>query len=129
MLTREIMTKNIITATPETTVLEALNLLIDNKISGVPVVDSGGNLLGLVSEKDLLIVDDFISETNMDKVKVAEFMTKNVLTVSPDTPTKEVATLFVQKGIKRAPVVENGKMIGIISRRDVLKSIRMLRKD
>ncbi|MDN5292992.1 MAG: hypothetical protein PWQ91_24 [Eubacteriales bacterium] len=146
MLARDIMTKEVITVKPDTTVEEVIKILAENKISGVPVVNDHGGVIGIVSEADLLVRDaklrvpSFINVLGslifledprqldedlrkMVAVKVRELMTEDVITVEEDTPVEEVASLMLKKKINRVPVVSHGKLVGIISRHDIVRAL------
>lgn len=128
MKAKEIMTKKVITIKPTTTVLDAIDTMINHAISGTPVVDDQGKLVGIVSEKDLMVVDDFLTQKQLSQVTVSDFMTKDVVSVTEETPANEVAKMFIRKNIKRVPVIKGDQILGVVSRRDVLKSIRMSQK-
>ena len=115
---QDAMTKEVITVAPDATVEETISLLLDHQISGMPVVDDDGYLVGIVSEYQLLEVT---YDPEMRDRRVKDFMTKSPITVGPSTWLPEVATLFVIHRIRRLPVVEDGRMLGIIARRDVLR--------
>jgi CBS domain-containing protein len=123
MKVKEIMTTRVVTVTPDTPVPVIASLLRDNRISGVPVVDSGGAVVGLVSEYDLLARE---GETARD------VMTGTVLTVTEDTDVDDVRHLLVERRIRRVPVLGEGgvkgageaggrqRLVGIVSRGDVV---------
>ena len=115
---QDAMRGKVVTVTPDATVEETIHLLIDRNISGAPVVDGAGQLVGIISEYQLLEVT---YDAALAGRHVRDFMTKDVISVRPDTPLGEVVTLFVVHRIRRLPVVQNGRMLGIISRRDVLR--------
>lgn len=123
MKAKDIMTKNIVTMTPSTSALEAIGLLVDNKISGAPVLDENGKIVGVVTEKDLLVSLDFIGVKNAKDFRVEEFMTKEVITFDEDASVKEISQELVRKNIKRVPIVKDGKVLGIVSRHDILRHI------
>lgn len=143
MQARDVMTRNVVTVTPETSVSEIARLLLEKRISGVPVVDADGRLVGIVSEGDLVrrLEDEDGSgrswwlgllATPEERAeayvrahgrRAADVMTKNVISVTPDTPIAAVARLLEERHIKRVPVVENGKLVGIVSRADLLRAI------
>lgn len=138
MLARDIMTKEVVTASKDTPVVEAINKLLKNRITGMPVVDAEGNLVGIVSEADLIYKEESILPLSaywMDKADflkacrkavatcVEEAMTSRVYSVSEEVPVEEIATMMIEKGIKRVPVVRGRKVVGIISRADVMKAI------
>jgi CBS domain-containing protein len=111
---KDIMTKKVITVKPSTTKDELAKLLARNKISGVPVMDEEGCcVIGVVTEADLL---QKVGQT------VGELMTKEVISVSEDTPMEEIAKILAEKGIKRVPVLKEGKLVGIVSRADIVKA-------
>lgn len=111
MKVREIMTTPVITVTPGTPVPAIATLLRDNRISGVPVTDAGGAVIGLVSEYDLLARE---GET------AGEVMTPSVVTVTEDTDVDDVRHLLVERRIRRVPVVSGQRLTGIVSRGDVV---------
>lgn len=124
MHAKDIMTREVISITPETKLIEAIDLLIDHKISGVPVVDSGGNLAGLVTEKDLLVAYDFLGEIKAPQTAVKEFMTKDLISVGEEAMVSDISQILVRENIRRVPVVKEKKVIGIVARRDILKYFR-----
>ena len=111
MKVSEIMTTRVVTVTPDTPVPVIAGLLRDNRISGVPVTDASGAVLGLVSEYDLLARE---GET------AAEVMTGPVITVTEDTDVDDVRHLLVERRIRRVPVVSGQRLAGIVSRSDVV---------
>ena len=144
MLASEIMTTNVATVEPETSVTDLVALLIARGISAVPV-EHAGRLIGIVSEGDLLrraelgtdrtrsrwleiatpgdrLAAEYIQEHGR---KVADVMTRNVVTVQHDTPISEIADLLERKRIKRVPVLRNGKLIGIVSRANLIQALAL----
>lgn len=125
---REVMTTAPATVTLETSVSAARTLLQQRQIHHLPVLDQG-RLVGIVSERDLLQVQPSpatslsVWEINylLDKLSVGEVMTRFVITVTPDTPVLEAVRRLVGQKISALPVVENGQLIGIITRSDVLR--------
>jgi len=121
MLTaRAIMTEDVVTIGPEASIQEAIELLLLQHISGLPVTDEEGQLIGIVTEFALLAIayDDKIrGET------VAQHMTTELLTVGPNDSINKVADLCLAHRVRRVPVAENGRLLGLISRRDVLKAL------
>jgi len=128
------MVTNLITLRENMNVYFAIGLLLKNNISGAPVVDKNNNLIGILSEKDCLRIFADISYKNMPVSKtiilgrgtVEEFMTKSVSTVDSNTDLFQVAETFLQNNFRRIPVLKNNKLVGQISRRDVLKAIKDL---
>lgn len=111
---KDIMTKRVVTVSPSTTVKELTELLAKKKISGVPVVDEKKQVVGIATEADVL--------AHPGAKNVAEIMTKRVVSVTPDTPVEEIAKLLAKKKIKRVPVIDKGKLVGIVSRADIVKA-------
>jgi CBS domain-containing protein len=116
------MATKLITFTPETSVVEAMGVLLDKRISGAPVVDSHGGLVGVLSEVDVLAVVIQDSYYNEDAGIVADYMKSDIDTVDPDSDIYALAERFHQEHRRRYPVVKNGRLVGQISRRDVLRA-------
>lgn len=146
MKAKDIMSKEVITVHKNDTIAEIAKVLVDQSISGVPVVDDEGFLVGIVSEGDLLHkettprIPDYINllgaiiyyngveQYNADFKKLmaeqaSSIMTKKVVSISEETDVDDIAKLMLQHGIKRIPCVKDNKVIGIISRRDLIKSL------
>lgn len=117
------MVSKLITFTPDTLIGFAINDLITNKISGAPVVDIKGNLVGMLSEKGCLKILLESSYYNYLSGHVKDYMSKNLTTVDINDSITEVAQKFIDLRFRRFPVLENGKLVGQISRRDILKVI------
>ena len=110
------MTTNVISVHDTSTVEDAARLLARHRISGLPVVDEGGALVGLVTEHDR------ISKT---RTTVADIMTRGVVSVSADTEAEEVTHLLSSNRIRRVPVLDGNKLVGIVSRSDLVRQIAM----
>lgn len=146
MLAKDIMTKDVITVHAEDKVDKAAQLLLDNKISGIPVVDERSQVIGIITEKDLMIkagelkvpfyvtlFDSIIFLENPIRfnnelkkytaVHVKEAMTGKVYSVEEDTPINDVVAIMQKHSINRVPVLRHGKLIGIITRNDILKTL------
>jgi CBS domain-containing protein len=146
MRAMDVMTTDVITVDPDTAVQDVAKLLAERGISGAPVVDRSGRLVGIVSEGDLLHraeigtahrhrerrrswwLDHFASEAARDYVKshgrtVKDIMTPSVVSVSEDTDLAEVAALLEARRIKRVPVLRDGKIVGIISRANLVRAL------
>ena len=123
---KDYMSAHLITFTPETGVMEAIRQLLDKRISGAPVVDGHGNLVGMLSEKDCLRVALEVGYHKGWGGKVGEYMTRNVETVEAETSVVDVARLFIDDNFRRYPVVSDGRLVGQISRRDILKAIEKI---
>lgn len=142
----DIMTKEVITVSLATTVQELAKILATHHISGAPVVDENGRIIGVVTESDLIdqnkkvhiptvvsILDSFFFLENPDKMEqemrkiagstVADIYTSPARTVSGSTPIDEIATIMAEKNIHTLPVVEDGQICGIIGKKDIIRSI------
>jgi len=120
------MTANLITFKPDTAVMDAIALLLQNRISAAPVVDKRGNLVGMLSEKDCMKVALQASYHEERGGKVSEYMSRNVKTVNLDDSLLDVARLFLEDPYKRYPVMRDNVLVGQISRKDVLKALKDL---
>jgi CBS domain-containing protein len=117
MIASDIMTQRVCTTRPETSVQEVAQLLSSRRISGAPVVDAQGRILGIVTESDI------ISKVDREGLSVADIMSRELITVAEDTPVGEIASLLTERKIKRVPVVHNGKIVGIVSRADIVHAV------
>ena len=118
------MITRLITLTRDMDVYFAIGLLLKNRISGAPVIDDDNNLVGILSEKDCLRIFANGSFYDMPGGPVSKFMTDAVLTVIPNSDLFSVADIFLKHNFRRMPVVEGKKLVGQISRRDVLRAIQ-----
>jgi len=125
-LVKAFMAKELITFTPDMDVNKAMFKLIENKISGAPVIDQNGKLVGILSEHNCMQVVVNSHYYNMPGGQVRDFMTKEVKTVSPEMDIIKLAELFMQTNYRRFPVVEGKNLVGQISRRDILKAVLAL---
>jgi len=147
LLARDIMNKPVITINKDASINELSSLLLKGKISGVPVLDQEGNMVGIVTEGDIIVqdtdlhfpryfklLDSIIYLESLSKFKenlrkhlatrVEDIMTREVKTVNETTPINEIANLMTQRNINRVPVVDdNKKLVGIITRADIIKSM------
>ncbi len=120
---KEAMSRAPITLHPDMDVLEALRILVQERISGAPVLDQVGNLVGILTERDCMRIALDAGYFSEDGGRVANFMRTAVTTVEGHTPLTEVAERFATSHFRRLPVMEQGRLIGIVSRRDVLKQL------
>ncbi|KQW22008.1 histidine kinase [Afipia sp. Root123D2] len=148
MHARDVMVAPVITVKPSTSVKEVAELFLKKKISAVPVIDSQGKLVGILSEGDLLhrveagterhrpwwfeifmgsdtLAAEYVKSHGR---KVSDIMTRKVIVASPETPLHEVATLMEKNAIKRVPIVENGQLVGIVSRANLIQAVATARK-
>jgi CBS domain-containing protein len=112
------MHSEVVSIRPEATVEEAIELLLNHSISGAPVIDDAGRLCGIISQFQLLEV---MYDPQVKTSRVRDFMTRNVLTVEEDSLLGSAVNLFVVHRIRRLPVVRQGKVVGVISRSDLLR--------
>jgi len=143
---KDIMSKKPITVSPETEILHATKLLLENRINGVPVVDEAGKLVGILCQSDLIaqqkklpvpsfftFLDGLIPLTSMKQLEkevgkiaattVAQAMTPKPVSVRPDTDIETVAALMVDNNFHTIPVVDAGKLVGIVGKEDILKTL------
>lgn len=128
---RDIMTRSVVTLSPALRAVEAAGILLEHKISGAPVVDEEGKLLGILSEYDCLRAvasAEYDLDDRDSVVHVEELMTREVHTVSPEIDLFGLAHEFVTLRVRRFPVVEEERLIGQVSRRDALGAAYELRK-
>lgn len=142
----DIMTSEVITVTPETNVTELAKTLTENNVSGVVVVNQQGAAIGVVTENDLIdqqkklhiptvftLLDSVIYLENPDRLEqemkkiagstVDDIYSKEPVTVNSDTPLDELATIMSEKNIHTLPVVEDGKLVGVIGKKDIIKTL------
>jgi CBS domain-containing protein len=143
---QDIMTKNVITATPATTVTELAQLLASHNIGGVPVLDLSGTLLGVATESDLIdqkkkihiptvvtILDSVFYLENPDKMEkemkkiagstVGDIYSKDPITVDEETLIDEIATLMAEKNVHTLPVMRGEELVGVIGKKDIIKTL------
>lgn len=120
------MATDVVTVTPDMDIHRAIRLLLEKKISGVPVVDDRGGLVGLLTTKDCLNIAFSTSYHNEWGGSVSDFMSRDVQTVTADTDVVEVAERFLKFKFHRYPVIRNQRLVGIISRHDVLRALDKL---
>lgn len=143
---KDIMTKKVITVHPETEIMQAAQLLLDNHINGLPVVDEMGRLRGMICQSDLIAQQKKIpipsfflllggvipmsSQQNIDKevqkmaaIRVREAMSSDPLTVDPEAGLEDIATLMVNNQIHTLPVLDQAKLVGIIGKEDILRTL------
>ena len=121
---RDHMDKRVATLLPETDILDAVRFLLEKRITGAPVVDKSGRLVGILTEKDCLRLVSAGIDGNLPQGSVATFMTANPETIPPDMDVYFAAGLFLKRSFRRFLVVEDGKLVGAITRFDILRVIR-----
>ena len=126
---RDFMVTKLVTLRPEMDVIEAVQLLLKNHISGAPVVDADGTYLGVFSEKCSMNVILDAAYDQLPSSQVRLFMNTEAQTINPDTHLLSIAQVFLLTPYRRLPVLEDGRLVGQVSRRDVLKAaIDLLRR-
>ncbi len=128
ILARDIMTTKLVTLSPHMDVFEAIGLLVKFKISGAPVVDPQGNYLGVFSEKCSMKVLVESAYDGLPTWEVEAFMDTQPRTIAEDTDLLSIAQIFLETNFRRLPVITDGKLVGQISRRDVLRSAHEMMK-
>ena len=126
---KDVMATDLITFKPDTPIESAIKSFLENKISGAPVVNEQGDLIGMLSEKDCLGTLFESSYYNNPSGYVKDYMSTELITISIYDTLSEVAQKFLDLRFRRFPVLENGKLVGQISRRDVLKAVNNLSED
>ncbi len=146
MKVKDVMTTKVVSVSPDNSVKRAAQIMLDKHVSGLPVVDDEGTLVGLISEGDLLrrtelglsiiaapeqlsLEERASTYVKTHAWKVADVMSCNVVTVDEEADLSHVATLMAENGVKRLPVIRNGKLVSIISRADLLHAIATARLD
>jgi CBS domain-containing protein len=123
---RDYMTRHLITLTPDMEVMHAVGIFVERQISGAPVLDPTGNLVGMLSEKDCMRVALSAGYYGEWGGRVAEYMHAPVATIDADMPIVEVAQLFAEREYRRYPVLEDARLVGQLSRSDVLRALQQL---
>jgi CBS domain-containing protein len=149
MRAHQIMTRPVITVTPDTTIVDAANTMLQKHISGLPVVDAAGKLVGIISEGDFIRRSEigtqrkrgrflkFILGAGQEAVdfvhehgrKIAEIMTPEPLTIGEETPLEEIVRLMEKNNVKRLPVIRGDKIVGIVSRSNLLQAVASLARE
>lgn len=120
----EHMTRELVTITPDTEIMRAVYLLVDHDISGMPVVDEAGTLVGILTERDCIVTA--IQSGYFDEAggMVKDFMSSPVETAEADDSLMDVAERLSKSVYRRFPVLDDGRLVGLISRRDVLEALK-----
>jgi CBS domain-containing protein len=116
----DFMTKKVIAATEDLPLTEVIELLVKHNISFLPVLDAEQNFLGVITEYDVI---NFASSGEADRTKVKEAMSRQVVHFSPEDNFETIVNECLTKRIHRAPIIEGGKVVGIVSRRDILRQM------
>lgn len=124
-VTETFMSTSFTTVKPETDIYQAMEILLKNQVSGAMVVDEFNSLVGIVSEKDCLkLATEDSYQQHQPGGPVANYMTKEVVTIDASTGLTQVAQMFLEFPYKKLPVLKQGRLVGVVRRRDVLAAIR-----
>jgi CBS domain-containing protein len=115
-----IMTADLVTVRPDASIEEAIDMLLNQQISGLPVVDDDGRLVGVITEFALLAVS---YDRRVANHTVSQHMTRELITVDIDDPIHRIADLCIVHRVRRVPVLKDGRLVGVIARRDVLRAL------
>jgi len=121
---KEIMKTEVITVKRETGIYEAINILVENNITGLPVVNDDMTLAGIISEKDVLRL---LYDMEDKPGSVENFMTEDVISFDQEDSLIDIAESLIKNDFRRVPILEEGKLVGILSRKDVIACILKLR--
>lgn len=116
---RDIMVEELITITPQEKIAFADLLMTRNNIGGLPVVEQG-KIVGIITQRDIM----FARHYEVGRLKAGDLMSRNLITVGPEASLKEILTLMLEKKIERLPVVEDGKLLGLIVHDRILRAVR-----
>jgi CBS domain-containing protein len=128
---KELMNTRVITIGKDEDICEAIRMMALNNITGLPVIDDDGTLVGIITEKDVLVLlCNSLDSTKLDQAvgKVGDFMTSNVVCFEPQDDLSDIAECLSLNSFRRVPILDNGRLVGIISRRDVIRHIRDLQQ-
>ena len=125
-LVKDYMARTLVTFKPDTPVLDAVHILVKNRIAGAPVVDDEGNLIGMLSELDCMKVALQAGYHSAYGGPVRDYMSEGVQTVNLDMSIVDLAQVFIDKKYRRFPVTDNNRLVGQISRRDVLRALEVI---
>ncbi|MEM9187404.1 MAG: CBS domain-containing protein [Planctomycetota bacterium] len=120
MTAEQIMTSGIVTISPKATLHDAIELVLDRRVSGLPVVDEDQALVGIITEFALLAL---AYDEGLQHQTVQQHMTREVITVGAGDTVNRLADLFILHRVRRLPVIRGGRLVGLVSRRDVLKAL------
>ena len=127
----DIMTRSLVTLSPDINIFEAMSVLMAKRISGAPVLDGSGKWIGMLSELDCLRVlssHEFYADEQEEGGQVRDFMTECGLKIGPDLGIYAISHYFLTTSVRRLPVVSGGRLLGQVSRRDVLRGIEVMRR-
>ncbi len=120
MLVKDIMTTQVLTVQDTASLKEVIKLLVEIDISGLVVVNDLGEVVGVITGKDVLVAFDYLQQI---KAPIKDYVSNGAISVTEDVTVEEAARILVQNNILRLPVLKDKKLVGIISRRDILRHI------
>jgi CBS domain-containing protein len=115
---KDVMSRRVMTLKPESRVVDVIRLLAEHKVTGAPVVSDDMHLLGMVTEKDILMM--LLYDKNIKTKTVADLMTTQVISFAEEDDLMEVFKILVENNFRRVPILSNGTLTGIVSRRDII---------
>jgi len=115
---KDIMTKRLMTIKPQAKIIEVIKLMVDHKVTGLPVVNDDMDLLGMVTEKDILKI--LLYERDIKSQKASDLMTTEITSFSEDEDLMPILKSLVENNFRRVPILSDQKLVGIISRRDIM---------
>lgn len=121
MTVKELMTTSVCFLKPDASISDAATLMKKNNIGIVPICDNRGCLLGLVTDRDILMRVSTADAASVELTKISDIMTTNLVTISPEMNVHDAACLFSKKKVHRLPVLENGRLVGMLSLTDLAK--------
>jgi CBS domain-containing protein len=119
---RDLMTPSVLTVSPDLSVEAALRILDENRVTGLPVVDASGRLKGIFTETDRLNLLSSNRDTGNERVR--DVMTRGVITVDEETTLEQINQLLLRANVRRVPVMRDGRIVGVVSRRDIVHALR-----
>ncbi len=119
------MTEQVVVVAAQATIDQAISLLLDHLVSGLPVVDEQGLLLGVITEFDII---DLVYKADIEASLVGDYMTKEVNSLDINASLDDAACIFCNNSIRRIPIVEEGRIVGVLSRRDLIGFVRDVRR-
>lgn len=120
----DVMTDRFVAVGPESTVDEAISLLLEHRVSGLPVIDAQNQLLGVISEIDII---SLVYEADLEEAVVGDYMTRDIQTLDAEASLDDAAGQMCATTVRRFPVVREGRLVGILSRRDLIRFLRDIR--
>lgn len=121
MIVKEIMTTNVCFVKPEATVPQVVKQMMSENIGFVPICDNVGNLLGVITDRDIIMRAFFLGTSDLSDLTASEIMTSDIATVAPNMNIHDAALVFSAHKVRRLPVLENSKLVGVLSMSDLAK--------